>query len=95
MKYMLLVYADKSKAPKTPEEQAVAQSWDGFGQAAEAAGALPGHKGLSSVSDPTAVRVRDGKMLTTDGPFAETHAQLGGGLTRGQSGRLTRDAGGE
>jgi len=79
MKYMLLMYANEAKAPKTPEEQqAVAQAWYGFGKEAEAAGVLLSNNGLSSVTDATTVRVRDGKTLITDGPFAETHEQLGG-----------------
>ena len=44
----------------------------------EAAGVLVSSNGLSSVADATTVRVREGKALTTDGPFAETHEQLGG-----------------
>ena len=79
MKYMLLMYANESKAPQTPEEyQAVAQAWGAFGKEAEAAGVLLSSNGLSSATNATTVRVRDGKTLTTDGPFAETHEQLGG-----------------
>jgi hypothetical protein len=79
MKYMLLMYADESKAPKTQEEQqAVAQAWYGLGKDAAAAGVLISNNGLTSVSDATTVRVRDDKTLTSDGPFAETHEQLGG-----------------
>ena len=79
MKYMLLMYADESKAPQTPEEQqAVAQDWYGFAQAAQAAGVLLSNNGLCPVADATTIRVRDGKSLTVDGPFAETHEQLGG-----------------
>ena len=39
---------------------------------------LLSNNSLSPVADATTVRVRDGKTLTTDGPFAETHEQLGG-----------------
>ncbi len=80
MKYMLLMYANKSEAPKSPEEyQAVAQAWYTFGQEAEAAGVLVSNNGLSPVADATTVRVREGKgHVITDGPFAETHEQLGG-----------------
>lgn len=79
MKYMLLMYANESEAPQTPEEhQAVAQAWYSFGEEAKAAGVLLSNNGLSPVSDATTVRVRDGKTLITDGPFAETHEQLGG-----------------
>ena len=80
MKYMLLMYANESIAQKfTPEEyQAAAQAWYAFGVEAKAVGVLESNNGLSPVTDATTVRVRDGKTLTTDGPFAETHEQLGG-----------------
>ncbi len=80
MKYMLLMYADESIASKfTPEEyQAAGQAWYAYGKEVEAAGVLVSNSGLSPVTDATTVRVRDGKTLTTDGPFAETHEQLGG-----------------
>ena len=80
MKYMLLMYWNESEAPKyTPEEQqTVAQAWYAFGAEAKAAGVLGSNNGLSPVADATTVRVRDGKTLTADGPYAETHEQLGG-----------------
>lgn len=80
MKYMLLMYATEAEAPQyTPEEhQAAAQAWYTFATEAKAAGVLESNNGLSSVTDATTVRVRDGKTLTSDGPFAETHEQLGG-----------------
>jgi hypothetical protein len=79
MKYMLLMYADESKAPKSPEEyQAAGQAWYALGKEIEAAGVLVSNTGLSPVADATTVRVREGKTLTADGPFAETHEQLGG-----------------
>jgi hypothetical protein len=80
MKYMLLMYANESETPEyTPEEhQAAAQAWYAFGNEAKAAGVLLSNNGLSSVADATTVRVRNGKALISDGPFAETHEQLGG-----------------
>jgi hypothetical protein len=80
MKYMLLMYANESEVPKyTPEEfQTVAQAWQALRQEAEAAGVLLGTNGLSPVANATTVRVRNGKTLITDGPFAETHETLGG-----------------
>jgi hypothetical protein len=45
---------------------------------ANASGVLLDNNGLSPVASATTVRVRNGKMLTTDGPFAETHEQLAG-----------------
>ncbi|MBC7869428.1 MAG: YciI family protein [Chitinophagaceae bacterium] len=80
MQYMLLMYANESEASNyTPEEyQAAAQAWYAFGKEAEAAGVLLSNNGLSSINDATTVRLRDGKTLIVDGPFAETHEQLGG-----------------
>lgn len=79
MKYLLLMYADELKAPQTPEEyQVAAQAWQTYGREVEAAGILVSNSGLSPVASATTVRVRDGKSLITDGPFAETHEQLGG-----------------
>ena len=79
MKYMLLMYANESQAPKTPEEyQAAAQAWAALGQELSAAGVVMSNTGLSPIADATTVRVRDGQTLTSDGPFAETREQLGG-----------------
>jgi hypothetical protein len=80
MKYMLLMYANESDLPnKTPEEfQAAAQVWNAFAKEVEASGVLLSNCGLSYVANATTVRVRNDKTLTTDGPFAETHEQLGG-----------------
>ena len=80
MKYMLLMYAAESEVPKyTPEEfQTVAQVWNALRKEAQAAGVLLDSSGLSPVANATTVRVRNDKTLITDGPFAETHEQLGG-----------------
>ena len=79
MKYMLLMYADESQGPKTPEEiRAAAPAWYAFGQEASTAGVLLSNNGLSPSTDATTVRIRSGKTLITDGPFAETHEQLAG-----------------
>jgi hypothetical protein len=80
MKYMLLMYFNTENEPElSPEEhQAAARAWYAFGQEAQAAGVLLGNNGLAPASSATTVRIRDGKTLTADGPFAETHEQLGG-----------------
>lgn len=79
MKYILLLYSNEAKMPQTPEEQqATAPAWYALGQELQAAGVLGSNNGLNPIADATTVRVRDGKTLTTDGPFAETHEQLGG-----------------
>ncbi len=80
MKYMLLLYSNEAIASKfTPEEyQAAAKAWNALAGELKAAGVLESTSGLSPVSNATTVRIRDGKTLTADGPFAETHEQLGG-----------------
>jgi hypothetical protein len=80
MKYMLLIYGAGSERPQfTPEErQAAMQAWAAFQHEAEAAGVLVSNETLSPVTDATTVRVRDDSVLISDGPFAETHEQLGG-----------------
>lgn len=80
MKYMLLIYGNTAEAPQfTPKQQrAEVQSWKDYEAEATAAGVLVSNNGLAPVSAATTVRVRQGKTLTSDGPFAETHEQLGG-----------------
>ena len=79
MKYLLLMYANESDAPKSPEElQAIAADWYAYMEDAKAAGVLISNGGLEPSATATTVRIRDGKTLITDGPFAETHEQVGG-----------------
>ncbi len=79
MKYMLLIYANPSEAPQyTPEQQrAAVQAWQNYVAEVKAAGVLISSDGLPGNS-VTTVRIRNGKTLISDGPFAETHEQLGG-----------------
>jgi hypothetical protein len=80
MKYMLLMYASESFVPETAEEQAAVAPavWFGLMDEMKSAGVLLSNNGLSPVANATTVRVREGRTLVTDGPFAETHEQLGG-----------------
>lgn len=82
MKYMLLMYASEAEMPHfTPEEQqAIGKEWQTLLKEAKAAGVLLANNGLASIATATTVRIREGKALTVDGPFAETHEQLGGFL---------------
>src|SRR5580765_2228220 len=76
MKYMLLLYTTESEVPEnTPD---LYQDWVTLLQELKAAGVLLDNNGLAPTANATTVRVRNGKTLTTDGPFAETHEQLGG-----------------
>ena len=79
MKYLLLMYANKEESPSAPEQlQAIAADWYAFMKEAKAAGVLLDNNGLDPEGTATTIRVRQGKTLITDGPFAETHEQLGG-----------------
>jgi len=77
MKYMLLIYSDENAWTQAEREHCYdesAQLTRELHQRGKYLGASP----LHSVSTATSVRVRDGKRLVTDGPFAETREQLGG-----------------
>jgi hypothetical protein len=80
MKYMLLMYASEAAVPTTPEEQdAIGPAvWFALMGEMKQAGVLLENNGLAPVANATTVRVRQGRTLITDGPFAETHEQLGG-----------------
>ena len=80
MKYLLLMYADESIGSTYSKEemQAAAKTWAGFRQELSASGVLISSSGVTPGTSVTTVRVRDNKTMLTDGPFAETHEQLGG-----------------
>jgi hypothetical protein len=80
MKYILLIYGnEKSWAALTPTQVAgVMGEYREFTQSVQASGHMVGGDRLDSASTATTVRVRDGKTVTTDGPYAETKEQLGG-----------------
>lgn len=80
MKYLLAIYNDESGwASATPDDiRQIMAAYGEFGEKAEQAGVLLGGEGLQPTSTATTVRVRDGEVITTDGPFAETREQLGG-----------------
>lgn len=77
MKYMLLIYSDENAWTKSEQERCLAESVQLTHQL-DANGQYLGAAPLQPVAMATSVRIRDGKRLVTDGPFAETHEQLGG-----------------
>jgi hypothetical protein len=80
MKYMLLCYDDEQaweKLGETVHRQAMEEAVQ-LCHELHAKGQYIKASPLHSVSAATSVRVRDGKPLVTDGPFAETREQLGG-----------------
>ena len=77
MKYMLLVYLDEQVLSETEMEHCYVESAQ-LTQQLNSSGHYLDASPLHPVSTATSVRVRDGKRLVTDGPFAETREQLGG-----------------
>lgn len=80
MKYALLIYYDEAAAATaTPEEQAQTfQDYAKFTESINERGINLGGEALRDTSSATTVRVRDGEVATTDGPFAETKEALAG-----------------
>jgi hypothetical protein len=77
MKYMLLIYSDEQSWTEAEREHCFAESTQ-LAHQLKANGQYLATAPLQSVATATSVRVRDGKRLVTDGPFAETREQLGG-----------------
>jgi hypothetical protein len=82
MKYLCLVYADEARldAMPQPEVDALIDETTATNQELEASGQLILAEALEHVDGAVTVRVRDGRLSATDGPFAETNEQLGGFL---------------
>lgn len=77
MKYMLLVYYDEQALSDAEREHCYIESAQ-LTQRLHASGQYLSASPLQSIATATSMRVRNGKRLVTDGPFAETHEQLGG-----------------
>ncbi|MDE2430669.1 MAG: YciI family protein [Burkholderiales bacterium] len=73
MKYLCLVYLDQEHWSACPDEKCAA-----YGQSLVDSGYLLAAEPLHPVHTATTVRVRNGQMSMTDGPFAETKEQLAG-----------------
>jgi hypothetical protein len=73
MKYLCLVYMDEKTIPDIPDRECKA-----CGDNLRENGYLVAAEALQSVHTATTVRVRNGKVSVTDGPFAETKEQLAG-----------------
>jgi hypothetical protein len=77
MKYMLLVYLDEKALSDAEREHCYVESAQ-LAQDLNASGQYRDASPLHPVSTATSVRVREGRRVVTDGPFAETREQLGG-----------------
>ena len=77
MKYLLLIYMTEDAMSNAEREQCYGES-AGVLRDLDAQGKYLSANPLQPVATATSVRVREGKRLVTDGPFAETREQLGG-----------------
>ena len=78
MRYLCLIYLDE-KAHAAMAEEEMGAMMEAYGkEELEKAGAMLGGEALQPTDTATTVQMRDGKTLTTDGPFSETKEQLGG-----------------
>ena len=80
MRYAMLICADESvvQAVGPDEAGSMLGEYMKFGEEMTKRGVLQGGERLRPTTDATTVRVRDGEVLTSDGPFAETKEQMGG-----------------
>jgi len=80
MEYLLLIYDRESNWSEMSEAERgqMMQDYGAFTESIRGSGHYKGGNPLQPVATATTVRVRDGKTMTTDGPFAETREQLGG-----------------
>jgi len=80
MQYLLLIYQNEAGAPAgdSPEMATMSKEYADYTRAIRESGHIVGGNALQRSASATTVRVRDGKTLLTDGPFAETVEQLGG-----------------
>lgn len=77
MKYLCLIYSDEQVLHSHPQSPHDDECFD-YAQSIQSSGRLIAAEPLAPVHTATTVRVRNGKVLITDGPFAETKEQLTG-----------------
>ncbi len=80
MRYLLMIYSPESYY-ETLSEQQMGELMAGYGQFTEeltGAGVMGASERLQPTATATTVRLREGKLNTTDGPFAETKETIGG-----------------
>ncbi len=77
MKYMMLIYLEENGLSETERAQCYLES-AAYARQLDASGRYLAAAPLQPTSTATSVRIREGKRLVTDGPFAETREQLGG-----------------
>lgn len=80
MQYLCLIYDEEAKlnAMSQQEGEAFMNEYFAFTQDAKTSGHYIAGNALQPIAAATSIRLRGGKLSTTDGPFAETKEQLGG-----------------
>jgi hypothetical protein len=80
MRYLCLIYDDEKTWSTMPKDQADSMMGEyfSFTEGIKRSGHYLGGEALQPIQTATTVRVRNGKVSATDGPFAETKEQLGG-----------------
>ena len=80
MKYLCLIYENEKQWESLPpaQSEAIMNEYSAFTDDIQASGKLLGGEALQPTATATTVKVRNGKVSTTDGPFVETKEQLGG-----------------
>ena len=80
MKYLCLVYYDEKiiNSMTSAEWESLNKECVACGESLRSSGHMIGGNALHSIATATSLRVRDGKPIITDGPFAETKEQLAG-----------------
>lgn len=80
MNYMILIYGSEAGFAQIPPDQlpAIFEKWMAYGQAMKDGGVFLAGDELKPTATATTVRFQKGKIITTDGPFAETKEQLAG-----------------
>ena len=80
MKYLLLIYENEKNWAEIPEAEQgkIFQEYMDYTSGIKKGGQYIGGEALQPISTATCVRVKNGKAVSTDGPFAETREQLGG-----------------
>jgi hypothetical protein len=80
MQYLLMIYSNEAEYAKLDAAtgQKMMGEFQAFTQSIIQSGNFKAGDRLQPTSTATTVRIREGKVLTTDGPFAETREQLGG-----------------
>jgi len=80
MEFLALIHSDEAVWERMSDDDRASayEEYVEFGRAARAAGVLVDGNELAATTSATTVRIRDGKQLVTDGPYAEVKEALGG-----------------